>query len=673
MKKIRKIIYSFLVVFIVFFVTSQIQINVNALSNKLHFVDEHQNPLGVTVTFYSDAYSRGFAWTTMEETPDSVVQILEKSEELDWSKANTIVGSYVVEDETYFLHKAHVENLEKDKEYCYRVGSLKANVFSSVGTISTKQMDDDINILFLTDPQDYDETGFKAWTDVLNAAYDTMSDVDFLACGGDIVNDSHDARSHDYDQWIYALDLPKDLLMNSVFVPTAGNHDSYSTTFTNRFDIDYQGAVQGGGYYSFDYKNMHFTVLNTNESNNMTTQIEWLKDDLERASDMEWKIVLMHKGPMSTGDHSNDSDVQEIRRDIVPIMAKYEVDLVLQGHDHVYVRTTPYFNGKKDDGNYYSGKVPNKDEVKITEIENGESITYSVEPSGTFYVTANYAGRKSYPPVAYDRAVIFPATNPINGKQMSIQIQQQTFVTIKIKDNRLYLNTYLFDGIKSTLYDTYNLIKNTYIDCAKDLATLPNVIDANILDYTKIQEAYDKYNELVLLAKKKINADDVAKLEELVTKYPLKDAKKAYSVAFKISKLGEANTSQALIDELKTIKAEYNDLTDSQRLLVENYQKVIDLENQITDLYIIQAFEDLLSAYKNDEATAEEVTRAYHSLTEGQRAKITTDLLDNFKFVEEKETIKAKEGLFSGCDNGTGAIFLPLLFIFFRKKKIINI
>lgn len=33
---------------------------------------------------------------------------------------------------------------------------------------------------------------------------------------------------------------------------------------------------------------------------------------------------------------------------------------------------------------------------------------------------------------------------------------------------------------------------------------------------------------------------------------------------------------------------------------------------------------------------------------------------------------KEKKGLFSGCDKGTGAIFLPLLFILFRRKKYIN-
>ena len=107
-----------------------------------------------------------------------------------------------------------------------------------------------------------------------------------MANGGDIVNNSHDALDHDMDQWIYAMDLPKENFMNSVFMPAAGNHDSWATSFTDRFAIDYQGAVQTGGYYTFTYGDMFFAVLNTNR----------VRESRNRQNGFQsnWKIRIKH-------------------------------------------------------------------------------------------------------------------------------------------------------------------------------------------------------------------------------------------------------------------------------------------------------------------------------------------------------------------------------------------
>lgn len=613
-----------------------------ALSNGLNFVDEGKNPLAVTVTYYDDIYSRGFAWTTMEATTDSVVQIMKKTDDVNWDNAKTIYGSYVESDE-YFCHKAYVQNLENDESYIYRVGSITDNIFSDSGNITIYDGSKGIKFLFATDPQDYDEAGFTIWSNLVAAAYQTMPDANFFACGGDIVNDSHDSLSHDYDQWIYALDLPKEYFTNSIFVPTSGNHDTLGTSFCDRFTIDYQGSTLTGGYYSYNLGNMHFTVLNTNESDNLTTQIEWLKKDLEEAKDYEWKIVLLHKGLLSTGDHSNDSDVLELRAALVPLMARYSVDLVLQGHDHVYVRTTPYYYGLKDDGDYYTGKVPNKEETLITEVDGDTSITYSVEPNGTFYVTGNYCGRKSYATVSYDTTAIFPAINPYNDAAMSLQIEIPTFCTIEINDNKLEFNTYLYDGATIRLYDTYNVLKNTYVEVENHIDDLPSVDKATILDFEEINEVYLQYDKLVPLAKKKMNGDSITKIEALIEKYPLKDSAKAYVVAKAIDELSleSIDLSDELRVKLKTIKAQYNDLTDNQKILVENYARIDEIEEIIDDLYVVNAFNNLLSDYNNNLATDKEVTRAYKELTEAQAQKVN---INDFKLVEITEPISGCQG-----------------------------
>ena len=66
-------------------------------------------------------------------------------------------------------------------------------------------------------------------------------------------------------------------------------------------------------------------------------QLQWLDDELARATD-EWKIVVLHHPPFSSGKHGSTANAQER---LVPILARRHVDLVLSGHDHHYERTHP--------------------------------------------------------------------------------------------------------------------------------------------------------------------------------------------------------------------------------------------------------------------------------------------------------------------------------------------
>lgn len=60
----------------------------------------------------------------------------------------------------------------------------------------------------------------------------------------------------------------------------------------------------------------------------------WLANDLG-SSTAEWKIVIAHRPPFSSGWHGSDQEVQDL---FVPIFERYRVDLVLLGHDHHYER-----------------------------------------------------------------------------------------------------------------------------------------------------------------------------------------------------------------------------------------------------------------------------------------------------------------------------------------------
>ena len=67
-------------------------------------------------------------------------------------------------------------------------------------------------------------------------------------------------------------------------------------------------------------------------------QIEWLENEL-KASTSKWKIPVFHHPLYSSGDrHGSDLRLREV---LEPLFLKYNVSVVLTGHDHFYERTKP--------------------------------------------------------------------------------------------------------------------------------------------------------------------------------------------------------------------------------------------------------------------------------------------------------------------------------------------
>ena len=48
---------------------------------------------------------------------------------------------------------------------------------------------------------------------------------------------------------------------------------------------------------------------------------------------------MLHKAPYSQGSHYKDKDVCNIRDQLGSLLPELGVDVVFQGHDHVYLRT----------------------------------------------------------------------------------------------------------------------------------------------------------------------------------------------------------------------------------------------------------------------------------------------------------------------------------------------
>jgi len=122
------------------------------------------------------------------------------------------------------------------------------------------------------------------------------------------------------------------------FYYTPGNHD---ITYDNALGTYERYA--GKPYYSFDYKGLHFIVLDASrwESSDQlpAEQLDWLAADLAENQKAKFTLVFFHK-PFWT------ASVAEGKPDTLHSLFKtHGVDAVFNGHNHYYYSTT--FDGIK--------------------------------------------------------------------------------------------------------------------------------------------------------------------------------------------------------------------------------------------------------------------------------------------------------------------------------------
>lgn len=136
--------------------------------------------------------------------------------------------------------------------------------------------------------------------------------------------------------------------------PTIGNHDAasadsatqtgpYYDQFTMPKNAEAGGVASGTeAYYSFNYANIHFIVLDSQETSRSTTgaMMNWMKADLQ-ADNSDWVIAVWHHPPYTKGSHNSDTETAliEMRQNFLPVLEGHGVDLVLTGHSHSFERS----------------------------------------------------------------------------------------------------------------------------------------------------------------------------------------------------------------------------------------------------------------------------------------------------------------------------------------------
>ncbi len=420
----------------------------------------YRKPTMISVTMGDDsqtsAYINWFSKSTLEAADIEIKKVGTDSFSGNIEKTTELVERYYPGIDlgafglfNYYFdmyrHTIKLTNLEPGTKYEYRVGNAERGWWSDTGVIETADGSNNVTFFHLADPQAQSEEQYtRGWAHTIDKAFELYPDAKFIACTGDMVD--YGMNSH---MWQWMFDTASDHLQSTYLMPTTGNHeekDDYSTVGNFALPNVPDQDTKTGVYYSYDYNNVHFAVLNTNDLNDDESlsdkQVEWLKKDME-ASDAQWKIVVLHKALYSNGSHYDDDDVVAMRSQLGSLMPDLGIDVVLQGHDHVYLRTT----------SLDSNQVV---EEKVTYLKNN-GYTYKTydDPTGIIYEIAGCSGVKFYQTkdvTATDE--LFPRAEKI------VDAYTNLFTAFQIKDGVLYYNAYLVDGENVECIDTFAIRKD---------------------------------------------------------------------------------------------------------------------------------------------------------------------------------------------------------------------
>lgn len=235
------------------------------------------------------------------------------------------------------FHTVNFENLQPETEYLYRVGDgVNWSEWFEFTTAAKEAKP--FSFLYVGDAQNNIK---EHWSRVIRNAYSDLPEADFIIHAGDLVNqgdaDEQWGEWHEAGGWINGM-VPS--------IPAPGNHEyskivkgtpkGLSEYWQPQFALPENGPAEfKENVYYTDYQGMRVITLDTNlRGESLDKQITWLEQVLTDNPN-KWTVITFHHPIFST---SPGRDNKEVRNKMLPVIEKYSVDLVLQGHDHSYAR-----------------------------------------------------------------------------------------------------------------------------------------------------------------------------------------------------------------------------------------------------------------------------------------------------------------------------------------------
>lgn len=357
---------------------------------------------------------------------------------------------------TQFEHEIKLTGLQPGTKYYYRLGDGRIQ-FRKWGT----------NRFFKTNPPKGTKNPFRVWAIADQGSLDIHQkrvrdafwkynggfNTDLMLTMGD---NAYDGQDMVFQRAMFDMYAPT--LENTPLWAGFGNHEGYGGA-NSRLQVGpfYQiftlpkngecGGVPSGteAYYSYDYANVHFIHLNSYDIPKDSTgpMAQWLKADLANHQ-QPWVVAIWHHPPYSFSHHNSDLDtfMTRMRTQINPIIERAGVDLVLNGHSHVYERSFP-IQGHYGFSETFLPEMKRFDHLGHYPNDCGYRMKGSKK--GTIYLTAGTGGMLGYGQLGY------PST--------AVDFIQAGSMVLDFNDNRLevkMVNEFLVVKDSFTVFKSVN-------------------------------------------------------------------------------------------------------------------------------------------------------------------------------------------------------------------------
>lgn len=358
--------------------------------------------------------SRTFMWQSDYAEENPVVEYRQAGDDDSLMQLPASSDAFSDDGVTTYIHTAAVSDLKPGTAYEYRVGAGdKRSDWQSFHTAQGH----DFKALIFPDSQSSD---YSVWAATAQPAWQRNQDAQFFINMGDLVD-----NGQDHYQWNAWFDVVGDMITRIPVVPLLGNHETYDKDWKVRMPEAYLHLFSlpridrekyQNQFYSFDYGDVHFVVLNTQsqeladfEPSLDEDEVAWFKEDMAKTT-KKWKIVLMHKDPLQYGFANRPQPREEgfspEGRLWMPLFDQYGVDAVLSAHLHTY-------------------------------RDRGHIRNFQRDESGPLYLITGVAGNVQYPGLWKQHSL---------DKYVAPQPETDNYMTLEATDDSLTFRSFLPDG-----------------------------------------------------------------------------------------------------------------------------------------------------------------------------------------------------------------------------------
>ena len=358
--------------------------------------------------------SRTFMWQSDYAEENPVVEYRQAGDDDSLMQLPASSDAFSDDGVTTYIHTAAVSDLKPGTAYEYRVGAGdKRSDWQSFHTAQGH----DFKALIFPDSQSSD---YSVWAATAQPAWQRNQDAQFFINMGDLVD-----NGQDHYQWNAWFDVVGDMIARIPVVPLLGNHETYDKDWKVRMPEAYlhlfalpriDREKYQNQFYSFDYGDVHFVVLNTQsqeladfEPSLDEDEVAWFKEDMAKTT-KKWKIVLMHKDPLQYGFANRPQPREEgfspEGRLWMPLFDQYGVDAVLSAHLHTY-------------------------------RDRGHIRNFQRDESGPLYLITGVAGNVQYPGLWKQHSL---------DEYVAPQPETDNYMTLEATDYSLTFRSFLPDG-----------------------------------------------------------------------------------------------------------------------------------------------------------------------------------------------------------------------------------